>query len=132
MNSVNDLIAQVRLHSSLSTRSDVVGFDAALDALALQVESMTASDVSALMRLFRDDVKHHDVMLSLIAVLERAPISVYIEGFLPALPTLTGVADEWLLDLITSIVNSSTYQDELVKQARTAQPSIRRSVEELL
>lgn len=132
MNALDEQIAQVRLYSSLSTRGDVVGFDRALDAIVAQVDSITPSDVCALMRLFRDNVKHHEVMVGLVHVLERAPLAVYIEGFLMALQALTGVADEWLLLIIARIVNSSTTQDELVKQARTAQPSIRRSVEDLL
>jgi hypothetical protein len=111
-------IDELQAHARLETASDIEAFERAMVACAEFAPEMSGQDVEGVLRAFRDDTTHKDVMWGLVHLVEATPIEAFVAAFLKVLPELEHAAGDWMLRLLIATTNHETASLELVHQAR--------------
>ena len=72
--------------------------------------------IRLLVPYFEDDAPYHELMFSIIHLIERFEDRIYLQELLGAAPSLWKASQEWAPVLFLRVVNSSSSCEELVRQ----------------
>ncbi|MDC0740846.1 Imm30 family immunity protein [Polyangium mundeleinium] len=129
---IRGAIRRLVVHQSLTTEADVQSFDEALSICAEHLGEFTRPEVEAILRIFRDDTQHREVMGGLIHLVEAVPINLYVPSVLAVLSDMEGVAQHWAIGLVGAMTNDADYTEALLNAAALAPPEQQVALERVL
>lgn len=100
-------------------------FDTTLDQIA-QLEDPAC--IELLLDLFVDDAPYHEMMYSIIHLIESFEPQEYIASIIHGVMRLRDASPEWAATVYLRVLNSNSCRQELVRQVGHAEPDIKASI----
>lgn len=125
----NSLLDVLQRNKFLRSEGEVAAFENALAAL---VQSPREQDLPALHALFTDDCQQHEVMYSLVHLLESFDLEKQLAAFIEAVPAMRTQAPEWTKILQCRILNDEASGECFKNLYQSASPSAKEAVKAVL
>lgn len=128
MKSLSELIKNLEDHDP-----DLPGnIDTFEEILSDIVALRTADSIIPLLGFFRDNARYDELMFSIIHSIEIFDNEIYVNKILRGAISLCKKSPRWASIIFMRIINSESTRNELIRQLRGADPSVKMCIKKLM